>query len=103
MDANIFKDLVMNLGFPIVMCAGLFVYIWKRSEAYDKKISELKQEYKDDMKEMREHYEKKLDEINREHKEEVSKLSESLDNNTQAMERLADIMEVERRLKHDES
>lgn len=101
MDANIFKDLVMNLGFPIVMCAGLFVYIWKRSETYDKKVTELKQEYKSDLKEMREYYERKLDEINREHKEEVGRLSESLDNNTQAMERLADIMEVERRCKNE--
>lgn len=101
MDWNIFKDLLANYGCPIAMCVGLCIYIWKTSGIHDQKVTELKQEYKNDMKEMREYYERKLDEITKEHKEEVGKLSESLDNNTQAMERLADIMEAERRYKNE--
>lgn len=101
MDWTVFKDLVSNFGFPIVMCVGLCIYIWKKAESYQKELAALKQEYKEDMKAMREHYESKLAEINKEHKEEVSKMAGALDNNTAAIERLTDRLEEERRLKYE--
>ena len=43
MDANVWVQLISNLGFPIAMCAALLWYINKLTEQHKDEIHELKQ------------------------------------------------------------
>lgn len=82
MDAQTIGSLIASLGFPIVACGAMALFIVKRSEANDAKLEALRKEQREDILT-----------IQREHKEEVAKMTEALDNNTIAIERLTERLE----------
>ena len=82
MDAQTIGSLIASLGFPIVACGAMALFIVKRSEANDAKLEALRKEQREDIMT-----------IQREHKEEVAKMTEALDNNTIAIERLTERLE----------
>ena len=73
MDANVIVTLVGSLGFPVCMAIALFWYVNKLTESNNARI----------------------DKIQAEHKEEIQKVTEALNNNTLALQRLCDRMEVD--------
>lgn len=79
MDANAIGSLIASLGFPIVACGAMAIFIVKRTDANDAKLEQLRKEQREDILA-----------IQKEHKEEVKKMSEALDNNTMAIERLTE-------------
>lgn len=64
-------QLISSVGFPIVACLGMGWYVKYQTDSY-----------KDEVKDMR-----------REHKEEIGKITEALNNNTLALQKLADSLE----------
>lgn len=68
MDLNIITQLVGSLGFPIMACIGMFWYMNKEREDRAKE-TEL-------------------------HKQEMDSMRQSLDNNTAALEKLAEKLSV---------
>lgn len=79
MDASTIGSLIASLGFPIVACGAMALFIVKRMAANDEKLETLRKEQREDIMT-----------IQREHKEEVQKMSDALDNNTRALERLTE-------------
>lgn len=79
MDAQTIGSLIASLGFPIVACGAMALFIVKRMAANDEKLETLRKEQREDILT-----------IQREHKEEVQKMSDALDNNTRALERLTE-------------
>ena len=79
MDVNGIGSLIASLGFPIVACGAMAIFIVKRMAANDEKLETLRKEQREDIMT-----------IQKEHKEEVQKMSEALDNNTRALEKLAE-------------
>lgn len=79
MDANAIGSLIASLGFPIVACGAMAIFIVKRMAANDEKLETLRKEQREDILT-----------IQREHKEEVQKMSDALDNNTRALEKLTE-------------
>lgn len=68
MTVNEIISIISSVGFPIVACVGLGIYVKKQTELY-----------REDVKD-----------IQREHKEEISKVTEALNNNTLALQKLVD-------------
>lgn len=64
-------QLISSVGFPIVACLGMGWYVKYQTDSY-----------KDEVKDMR-----------REHKDEIGKITEALNNNTLALQKLADSLE----------
>lgn len=79
MDTNAIGSLIASLGFPIVACGAMAIFIVKRMAANDEKLETLRKEQREDILT-----------IQREHKEEVQKMSDALDNNTRALEKLTE-------------
>lgn len=79
MDANAIGSLIASLGFPIVACGAMAIFIVKRMAANDEKLETLRKEQREDILT-----------IQKEHKEEVQKMSDALDNNTRALEKLTE-------------
>lgn len=79
MDANAIGSLIASLGFPIVACGAMAIFIVKRMAANDEKLETLRKEQREDIMT-----------IQKEHKEEVQKMSDALDNNTRALEKLTE-------------
>lgn len=73
MDANTIITLVGSLGFPIVACFGLGWFVKYQTDNNNKEVSEMRKE----------------------HKEEIAKVTEALNNNTLALQRLADKLDAE--------
>lgn len=67
-NTSILADFISKFGYPIVVSLIAFWYIYKTN-----------QQYRDDMKEMRQ-----------EHADEVHTLSEAVNNNTLVMQKLVD-------------
>ena len=68
MDASTITTLVSSVGFPIVACIAMGLYIKHQNDGYDKQIAT----------------------ITAEHKEEMLKVTEALNNNTLALEKLCE-------------
>ena len=68
MDVNGIVTLVGSLGFPIVACIGLGLYVKYQTDNNNKEVSEMRKE----------------------HQEEINKVTEALNNNTLALQRLCD-------------
>ena len=68
-------QLISSVGFPIVACLGMGWYVKYQTDSY-----------KEEVKEMR-----------KEHKEEIGKMSEALNNNTEALIKLTDKLDKEKR------
>lgn len=79
MDANAIGSMIASLGFPIVACGAMAIFIVKRMAANDEKLETLRKEQREDIMT-----------IQKEHKEEVQKMSDALDNNTRALEKLTE-------------
>lgn len=67
-------NLITTLGFLPVACIGLGWYVKHTTDQYREDVKELQKE----------------------HKEEIAKVTEALNNNTLALQRLCDKMDVER-------
>lgn len=74
MDANTIIALVGSLGFPIVACIGLGWYVKYQSDVNHKEVTEMRKE----------------------HQEEIGKVTEALQNNTIALQKLCDKLDVDR-------
>lgn len=64
-------QLISSVGFPIVACIGMGYYVKYQTDSY-----------RDEVKDMR-----------KEHKDEIGKITEALNNNTVALQKLADSIE----------
>lgn len=65
--------LIGSLGFPIVACLGMGYYVKYQTDSY-----------RDEVKDMR-----------TEHKDEISKITEALNNNTLALQKLCDKLDID--------
>lgn len=61
-------QLISSVGFPIVACLGMGWYVKYQTDNYREEVRDMQKE----------------------HKEEIGKITEALNNNTQALEKLAD-------------
>ncbi len=61
-------QLISSVGFPIVACLGMGWYVKYQTDNYREEVRDMQKE----------------------HKEEISRITEALNNNTQALEKLAD-------------
>lgn len=66
-------QLIGSLGFPIVACIGMGYYVKYQTDSY-----------RDEVKDMR-----------TEHKDEITKITEALNNNTLALQKLCDKLDVD--------
>lgn len=73
MDVGAITNLVGSLGFPIVMCGLLAWWVKYSTDQNNKEVENMRKE----------------------HKEEVSKMTEALNNNTVAIQRLVDKIELQ--------
>lgn len=72
MDFNVVAQLISQFGFPVVCSGVLFWYILQKDKTYTEQ----------------------LDEIRKSHHDEVSELKETIANNTVAMQKLCDKLEM---------
>lgn len=73
MDANVITTLIGSVGFPIVACIGMGWYVKYQTDQNNKEVESMR----------------------REHKEEVQKMTEAINNNTVAMQKLVDKIELQ--------
>ena len=66
-------QLIGSLGFPIIACIGMGYYVKYQTDSY-----------RDEVKDMR-----------TEHKDEITKITEALNNNTLALQKLCDKLDVD--------
>lgn len=72
-------SIISSVGFPIVACLGLGWYVKYQTDNNTKEVSEMRKE----------------------HQEEINKVTEALNNNTLALQRLCDKLDMERNEKND--
>ena len=73
MDANTITTLIGSVGFPIVACIGMGWYVKYQTDQNNKEVENMRKE----------------------HKEEVQKMTEAINNNTIAMQKLVDKIELQ--------
>lgn len=73
MDANVITTLIGSVGFPIVACIGMGWYVKYQTDQNNNEVESMR----------------------REHKEEVQKMTEAINNNTVAMQKLVDKIELQ--------
>lgn len=73
-------QLISSVGFPIVACLGMGYYVKYQTDTYRGEVSDMRKE----------------------HKEEIAKITDALNNNTIAVTKLCDKLDMEGS-KHDES
>ena len=66
--------LITNIGIPAAFCVALALYVKMQTN-----------NYRDDIKEMRQDYSNELWEIRQEHREETRQMTEALNSNTEVM------------------
>ena len=81
MEAATFVDLFSNVGFPIAMCAVLFWIIWQDRKEHKKERSDTKQDNT-----------ALIANIQSTNNELISKLEQSIDKNTEAIEKLENLV-----------
>lgn len=72
-------SIISSVGFPIVACLGLGWYVKYQTDNNNKEVSEMRKE----------------------HQDEINKVTEALNNNTLALQRLCDRLDMERNEKND--
>lgn len=72
-------SIISSVGFPIVACLGLGWYVKYQTDNNTKEVSEMRKE----------------------HQDEINKVTEALNNNTLALQRLCDKLDMERNEKND--
>ena len=73
MDVNAITTLIGSFGFPIVACIGMAWYVKYQTDQNKKEVENMRKE----------------------HKEEVQKMTEAINNNTIAMQKLVDKIELQ--------
>lgn len=73
MELNAIGTLITSVGFPIVACIFMAWYVNSQTKAYRDDVKELQKEYKEDIK----------------------SVTEALNNNTLAIQRLVDKLDVD--------
>lgn len=73
MDANTITTLIGSVGFPIVACIAMGWYVKYQTDQNSKEVENMRKE----------------------HKEEVQKMTEAINNNTIAMQKLVDKIELQ--------
>ena len=73
MDANTITTLIGSVGFPIVACIAMGLYVKYQTDQNNKEVENMRKE----------------------HKEEVQKMTEAINNNTIAMQKLVDKIELQ--------
>ena len=73
MDANTITTLIGSVGFPIVACIAMGWYVKYQTDQNNKEVENMRKE----------------------HKEEVQKMTEAINNNTIAMQKLVDKIEMQ--------
>lgn len=73
MDANTITTLIGSVGFPIVACIAMGWYVKYQTDQNTKEVENMRKE----------------------HKEEVQKMTEAINNNTIAMQKLVDKIELQ--------
>lgn len=73
MDANTITTLIGSVGFPIVACIAMGWYVKYQTDQNNKEVETMRKE----------------------HKEEVQKMTEAINNNTIAMQKLVDKIELQ--------
>ena len=73
MDANTITTLIGSVGFPIVACIAMGWYVKYQTDQNNKEVENMRKE----------------------HKEEVQKMTEAINNNTIAMQKLVDKIELQ--------
>lgn len=68
MDITQLTQMIMNVGFPIVMCGAMSWYVKDTSDKHREEVRQL----------------------NEQHKEEMEQVTEALNNNTLALQKLCD-------------
>lgn len=71
MDINSITQVIMNVGFPIVMCGAMAWYVKDTSEKHREEVRQL----------------------NEQHNEEMQQVTVALNNNTLALQKLCDKLE----------
>lgn len=100
-DLNGVGNMIANLGVPTVVCIAFGWYIWQRTKVYDTKIDDIRRENKAELLAVKEEYKALLEKTVAEYKAQLEKITEerkedsikfvtALDNNTAALERMAD-------------
>ena len=74
MDINSVVQIISTLGFPIFACVALGWYVKYSSDKNSKEVAEMRKE----------------------HQEEIGKVTEALQNNTLALHKLCDRLDVDR-------
>lgn len=74
MDINSVVQIISTLGFPIFACVALGWYVKYSSDKNSKEVAEMRKE----------------------HQEEIGKVTEALQNNTLALQKLCDKLDVDR-------
>lgn len=74
MDINSVVQIISTLGFPIFACVALGWYVKYSSDKNSKEVAEMRKE----------------------HQEEIGKVTEALQNNTLALQKLCDRLDVDR-------
>lgn len=74
MDVNSVVQIISTLGFPIFACVALGWYVKYSSDKNSKEVAEMRKE----------------------HQEEIGKVTEALQNNTLALQKLCDKLDVDR-------
>lgn len=72
-DVNVIGNLIASLGFPIVACIAMGWYVKYQTDQNNKEVENMRKE----------------------HKEEVQKMTEAINNNTIAMQKLVDKIELQ--------
>ena len=86
MDTATVTQLISSVGFPIVACIALALYVKYQTDKYDKQIETITTEHKDEMQRVTE----ALNNNTLENKENVLKLTEAINNNTIAFNTLCE-------------
>lgn len=73
MNANTITTLIGSVGFPIVACIAMGWYVKYQTDQNNKEVENMRKE----------------------HKEEVQKMTEAINNNTIAMQKLVDKIELQ--------
>lgn len=73
MDPNTITTLIGSVGFPIVACIAMGWYVKYQTDQNNKEVENMRKE----------------------HKEEVQKMTEAINNNTIAMQKLVDKIELQ--------
>ena len=68
-------QIIGSLGFPIVACLGMGWYVKYQTDSYREEVKEMQKE----------------------HKEEISKITEALNNNTNALTKLCEKLDKEKK------